>query len=161
MKIKYISWVPAVLIMILIFSYSSKPADNSNENSMKVVNRLIQIYENITHNSLESEQRAEIEETLNHIVRKGAHFCEYALLAAAISFYFLMQNIVSSKRFLLSVMISFFYAATDEFHQTFVTGRTGMFKDVMLDTAGAATGSLIFLLILIILSRIKNKCLTN
>ena len=35
------------------------------------------------------------------------------------------------------------YAATDEFHQLFVPGRSGQVSDVILDSAGAAIGVLI------------------
>ena len=32
------------------------------------------------------------------------------------------------------------YAATDEFHQLFVPGRSGQISDVLLDSAGALAG---------------------
>ena len=35
------------------------------------------------------------------------------------------------------------YAATDEFHQLFVPGRSGQISDVILDSAGAALGVLL------------------
>jgi len=33
-----------------------------------------------------------------------------------------------------------FYAASDEFHQTFVPSREGCVRDVMIDTSGALAG---------------------
>ena len=36
-----------------------------------------------------------------------------------------------------------FYAATDEFHQLFVAGRSGQIKDVLIDTIGACIGLLV------------------
>lgn len=39
------------------------------------------------------------------------------------------------------------YAATDEVHQIFVAGRSGMFTDVLLDSAGVLAGVLLGLLI--------------
>jgi VanZ family protein len=40
------------------------------------------------------------------------------------------------------------YAASDEFHQLFVPGRSGEVKDVLIDSAGAVTGALLFYLAL-------------
>ncbi|MDY6314114.1 MAG: VanZ family protein, partial [Clostridia bacterium] len=47
----------------------------------------------------------------------------------------------------ISLLCSALYAASDEFHQLFVPGRSGEFRDVCLDSAGALTGILIFILI--------------
>ena len=41
---------------------------------------------------------------------------------------------------LISLAFCAFYAGTDEFHQRFVPGRAGVFRDALLDTAGAAVG---------------------
>ena len=40
------------------------------------------------------------------------------------------------------------YAATDEYHQTFVPGRSGRVSDVLVDLLGSAIGTLGILLIL-------------
>ena len=39
----------------------------------------------------------------------------------------------------ISCLVTFFIAMLDEYHQTFVDGRTGVFDDVSIDTAGAIT----------------------
>jgi len=44
-------------------------------------------------------------------------------------------------------LLSFLYACSDEFHQTFVPGRAGQFKDVLIDTAGALIGLIVVTLI--------------
>ena len=36
------------------------------------------------------------------------------------------------------------YAFTDEVHQLFISGRTGELKDIIIDTAGATIGLLIY-----------------
>ena len=43
--------------------------------------------------------------------------------------------------------VIFLYAASDEFHQSFVPGRTALCSDVLIDTAGGATA--VFLLWLV------------
>jgi len=90
MKLKYISWIPAVIIMGIIFYFSSRQVDNSNESSLTIANRILNIYENITNSNYQENVRTDILDSINHIVRKGAHFCEYALLACAIAFHLLV-----------------------------------------------------------------------
>lgn len=63
-------------------------------------------------------------------LRKAAHMFEYAVL------YALARRAFSGsgpKAFLFTVA----YAATDEWHQTFVAGRAGAVSDVVVDAAGA------------------------
>lgn len=70
--------------------------------------------------------------------RKFAHLFEYGLLA------FLLARALSGigwiPRRVLAVgfLLCFFYAASDEIHQSFVPGRFGKVRDVALDSLGAA-----------------------
>ena len=157
MKLKKISWIPAIIVMIIIFAFSSKPADSSNESSMTVADRILSAYETTTQVQIETEQRYQVLETMNMIVRKGSHFCEYALLAVAIAFHFFVHGLTGMRLLLLSVTLSAVYAATDEFHQTFIPGRSGQFRDVMIDTSGATAGMLFFFIILMIYQTHRNK----
>ncbi len=45
---------------------------------------------------------------------------------------------------LLAILAAALYAASDETHQLFVAGRSGRVTDVMIDSAGAILGVLIF-----------------
>jgi len=71
------------------------------------------------------------------IIRKCAHFIEYCIL----SFLF-FRALLGEKRLLsahlLSVLFSFLYAVSDEYHQSFVLVRTASPIDVAIDTLGAA-----------------------
>ena len=53
------------------------------------------------------------------------------------------QKSLGKLRIFIPWLITAGYAATDEFHQLFVPGRSGQVSDVILDSAGAATGVLI------------------
>ncbi len=153
---KYLSLLPAIIIMIIIFSFSSKPADDSNQSSMSIVTEFLKIYENVSNVQYQAETKEKIENTLNHIVRKSAHFCEYALLAAALAFHLYIRKQKGKLLYLLPVVVVFLYASIDELHQLFVPGRSGAFRDVLLDTTGGVAGSLIFALIVInIIGKIK------
>ncbi|MDF2538325.1 MAG: hypothetical protein K0S76_1346 [Herbinix sp.] len=155
MKLKYISWLPAVIIMGIIFMYSSKPAVNSDESSMFYANQILDVYEKITGNEIEGAEREKNLEDINHIVRKSAHFIEYGVLACFVAFHFFVSKRKRIHILLLATAISAIYAATDEFHQLFVSGRSGQMKDVLLDSSGAFTGALTFCLIITVLQRKK------
>lgn len=157
MKLKYYSWIPTALIMIMIFAFSAKPAVNSNESSLKIVNNIIHIYQTVTNTEITADQRTKLESKLNFIVRKAAHFSEYSLLAFSIAFHLTVWGKKGKRRYLFPIMISFLYAATDEYHQIFVPGRSGMFTDVLIDTSGAAFGTLFFGLLFLLITVIKKR----
>lgn len=72
---------------------------------------------------------------LEFIIRKGSHFCGYGL--AALIFYVLYRKLQLRFSFLLAVVTIFIIACLDEYRQSFIPGRTGIFDDVKIDTAGA------------------------
>lgn len=149
MRLKHISWLPAALLMISIFAFSSKPAETSNESSLTIANKIFTAYETLTNTSYEGTDRLNILEKINHIVRKGAHFSEYAFLACTIAFHFMVLRKSKKWLFIDTIILSFLYAVSDEYHQTFVVGRAGRFTDVLIDTTGAVTGVLLFLIIVV------------
>jgi VanZ family protein len=65
--------------------------------------------------------------TWDAILRKGAHMTEFGLL------WFLWTRLVGPFG---ALAISLAYAASDEFHQTFVDGRHGTPVDWAIDAAG-------------------------
>jgi VanZ family protein len=67
------------------------------------------------------------------IVRKFGHVTGYALLTAL--WVWALRG-MARRPVLLAACISFAYACTDEFHQTYVSGRTGTPVDVGVDAAG-------------------------
>jgi VanZ family protein len=70
--------------------------------------------------------------TWDLILRKAAHMAEYGLL------WFLWYRALELRSAWPAVAITLAYAATDEFHQTFVEGRHGSPVDVLIDAAGVA-----------------------
>lgn len=145
MKLKQVSWLPAAIIMGVIFFFSSKPAEVSDQNSLSIAEGILTTYENIVKTSYEKDIRIVKLAELNHFVRKGAHCTEYAILSIAVAFHFFVKGKRGMYLFLLSVAITAMYAATDEFHQLFVPGRSGEIRDVVIDTIGAVIGGLVFL----------------
>ena len=78
-------------------------------------------------------------------VRKTGHLAEYAVLALLL-WRALRQPVPGDPRpwswrvAARALLLALCYAATDEFHQTFVPSRDGTVTDVLLDTLGAALG---------------------
>ena len=82
------------------------------------------------------------------IIRKTAHFGEYAVLAllAARAFLSSAHDALRRQWLLISFALVALYALFDEFHQSFVATRTGSIYDSLIDMAGGATAlTLLFL----------------
>ena len=79
---------------------------------------------------------------IDTVGRKLLHFGEYALLCF-LSWRLLRTVVPPRRAALLALAIASAYAATDEFHQSFVDGRHGTPVDWAIDTAGAATAALV------------------
>lgn len=157
MKLKYLSWLPAVIIMGIIFLFSSKTADLSRESSLGISIALLDFYDNIKNVQFQEPEKINILAMIDHLVRKTAHFTEYGCLSAAIVFHFTVWKKSLRYKTWIPVVIAGLYAATDEYHQTFVSGRSGQVSDVLLDTAGAATGAFVFCMLIILVNRIRQR----
>lgn len=72
-------------------------------------------------------------------IRKAAHFAEYFIL---FQFFFLGlgKKTPWPMRGYAALFLAFLFAASDEFHQTFIPKRTGLVQDVLIDTLGALFG---------------------
>lgn len=85
---------------------------------------------------------------IEFFIRKGAHFGSYFLLGG--SLFLGLQPKLKQKQLVLAGFFAWFsatgYAAIDEFHQMLTGGRTPLFQDVMLDSAGALTACLLIIL---------------
>ena len=66
------------------------------------------------------------------VLRKLAHMAEYALL------WLLLHRAFEYRHRLAAVAFALAYAASDEFHQSFVEGRHGTPVDVLIDAVGIA-----------------------
>jgi VanZ family protein len=84
--------------------------------------------------------------TILVVIRKCAHVTEYAVLALLLWRALRSMPTLRAKMsisFAAALLACAFFAASDEFHQTFVKSRTPSVRDVLLDVAGALVGLLI------------------
>ncbi len=120
-------WAAAAAWMALIFLMSAQP--QSGEHSDFLV-RLIT-------STFQLEPTPEQAVQWHHLLRKGAHFTEYAVLAALAAW----ALPAGRWRWVAAWAIATGYAATDEFHQAFVPNRGPTMTDVGIDSMGAAAAS--------------------
>ncbi|SVB74745.1 uncharacterized protein METZ01_LOCUS227599 [marine metagenome] len=73
---------------------------------------------------------------LNYAVRKCAHAAEFGILTVFLFRSLHPKPLEVGKARLWSVLLSLAYAASDEFHQSFVPMRSGKATDVLFDAAG-------------------------
>lgn len=135
---KLAAWLAVVGWMALIFFLSHQPASVSSGLSSGITEFLLGLV-----NSIFPDSDAGVEQ-FHTFVRKNAHFIAYLILG------FLLVNAVgklrelSGRALLVSFIVAVLYAASDEFHQLFIDGRSGELRDVGIDSAGAATGVVLY-----------------
>ena len=78
---------------------------------------------------------------VDSVGRKLVHFAEYALLCF-LWWRALRTQMPVARAALLAFALSSAYAATDEWHQSYVEGRHGTAVDWAIDSAGAAAAAL-------------------
>lgn len=102
-------WLPPILLMITIFILSS-------------------------------QQRVTVSDTkhVDFIIFKGLHVIEYGLMYLLWfrAFYSIKHKLTSRQLYLYPAIISFLFALSDEFHQTFVPTRQGHIRDIFIDLIG-------------------------
>lgn len=143
--LRIVSGVVAVILMIIIFLFSAQPAEVSDKTSLSLTALLF------------SGEEIDVLLLINVFVRKAAHMAEYAALAVPC---WLFLSTFELKRLwgnVLPFLFSAFYAATDEIHQLFVPGRSGQFKDVLIDSFGALLGVIFINLVMYFIRRCQEK----
>jgi len=142
--------------MIIIFTLSSQNGTMSSDLSIRVARRIAKLIF-FKYESMSEQLKETIVNGLNGFVRKLAHFSIYALLGinVSISVSFITNKIRS--RIIMSVFVCGLYAALDETHQYFVSGRSGAITDVLIDTSGSVFGIIAVLTVCSVIYYIKNK----
>ena len=114
--------------LIVIFGHSSMPAATSNAESLGFLAVLQRAFPSLT----------------NHLLRKIGHFTEFAILGV-----FVTGTFRNAKNFTLykPLGLCLFTAVCDETLQLFIAGRSGNVRDIWIDFAGAACGTLLTWLI--------------
>ena len=122
------NWMPPIVWMVLIFAGSSDVL-SAEHTSRFIVPFLRWLDPHMSFATITA---------IHLIVRKLGHFTEYAILAALLwrglrgTFVGFSLGIIAAATFLITAA----FAASDEFHQSFVISRTSSVHDVMIDCVG-------------------------
>ena len=150
--IKIISWLLVIIWMIIIFMFSSMDTNESNSKSENTINKVIETTLDTTNNIGITDKHPSnnkinnVVKTLNYPLRKCMHASIYLILAILLINALTKYKIKISKKLFITLILCFIYALLDEYHQTFVFGRTGQFSDVLIDTTGSSIGIIIYLI---------------
>lgn len=70
------------------------------------------------------------------VVRKLGHMVEYAVLTLLLSRALRAHGLSPRRRWATAAFLALLYASLDEYHQSFVPGREGSPRDVLIDAFG-------------------------
>ncbi len=127
-------WWPALAWAVVISTFSTGAF--TSENTSRIIIPIL-------HWLLPSAPRETLD-FIHHIIRKCAHFTEYFILS-----WLILRGIRAGRKethlawALLAILLVAGYASLDEFHQSFVPGRTAAVGDVLIDTSGGTAAQLI------------------
>ena len=142
-----------VLWMVLIFCLSAQNAEESSSVSGHLLEELLSAFTPGWYGMTAAEQQ-KLLDSWHTVFRKCGHFSEYAVLGTMLTLFFRWGHTEKQEkpymRLWLPAVLALCYAATDEFHQSFVPGRSCELRDVMIDFSGALLGMAIVSAIIVI-----------
>jgi len=147
--LKLLSLVPTILLLFLIFGFSAQDGESSGSLSFEISLFLVKLASPFLPTAMSEEVLLERAELIHYFVRKAAHMTEYFLLTLSLQLpltAWFSDKISPKLRIVIGFAATALFAALDEFHQTFVPGRSGNFTDVCIDSTGALIASLCLLL---------------
>lgn len=157
-----IFWIRGIFLaatlswMIVIFSFSAQPADDSGATSQGVGAFLAEFFVPGYEDWSTQRQEAFVEK-IDHPVRKAGHLTEYAVLGTLVTGTVLSFGLRGKRAALTAEGIGVLYAASDEFHQLFVPGRGSQVTDVLIDASGFAVGVAAAFVIFWMICRYRRK----
>lgn len=140
--LKPFSFVPALMMMSLIFSFSSQDGAASGNLSYKVSEIIVESANEAFELHWSGSEIHYYIEQIHYPVRKLAHMTEYFLLAVSVSFPLYVYGVRGLWLPILAGGFCVGFAALDEYHQSFVAGRGPSKKDVAIDSIGVLAGVL-------------------
>ncbi len=141
---KFFLWLAIAGVTFLIFWFSGQDATESTDVSQGLLARILGCFPFFS--GLPREKQWGILLFFEKPIRKSAHFLIYASLGFFVAWQSKLYGFDGKKQTGIVLIFTFLYACSDELHQRFVPGRSGQWSDVCLDTIGAMTGYLAFLL---------------
>lgn len=141
-----------IAMMIVIFCFSMEDAENSDRTSGQISREVVHVV-HPDYDQKPPEIQKSYFDSVQHLVRKAAHFTEYMILGMLIRFT--LTSWVGMRKGLTAAAwgLGTIYAGTDELHQLMINGRSGQWTDVLLDSCGVLTGTLIACAVICLVSK--------
>lgn len=144
MKRTFIIILTLILLVataVLIFGFSAQTADESSGLSVQVARFFVAIL-TPDFGELSASAQRELIASVHGLVRKAAHFTEYAVLGLVLAAH--LRAVLPELGILsvsgIAALLGAAYALFDEWHQFFVDGRDAQLLDVLIDSAGILCG---------------------
>lgn len=141
--LKPLSFLPAILMMYVIYSFSAQTGEVSGQLSYKISYKIVETKNQLLNENKSSAELAVSADTIHFYVRKAGHMTEYFLLAVAISFPLYVYGVRGIWLVILAGIICVGFEGLDEYHQSFVADRGPSLRDVGIDSIGALIGILV------------------
>ena len=125
---RQIGYTLVIFWMALIFFLSQQDASVSSQQSGVIVDYVRPLLSSITG------------DLLTFLTRKSAHIFMYFVLGGLLYNVARTYSLATRKAVVLCILIAMSFAISDEIHQTFVAGRSGEVRDVLIDTTASAAG---------------------
>ena len=155
MQIKRVClWLLVILIAGLIFFFSAMNGPDSMELSSGFTVWFMHLF-HPDYESMSPEKQKQIYQLFVFIVRKMAHFTEFAALGMSLILLLREYRLPHAAKWAWA--IGTFYAGTDELHQYFNGTRTPSLRDVAIDSAGVVFGVMVMILLWYLIRQIKSK----
>ena len=122
----------SLAMLAFIFIRSAQPSADSKEESNRILELLRTLFD---------PKGVFFTERWTTIIRKIAHFAEFAVLGALIGGFTLsLCELRGARYYALPLLLVLLAGVVDETIQTFVLGRSGSPRDVLLDFCGSIAG---------------------
>lgn len=141
--LKPMSFLPALAVMYMITSFSAQDGVTSSQISGEVSDGIIAVMNEKLDLGFSEEQVAELSEKIEIYVRKLAHMTEYFVLAVSVAFPLYVYGLRGIWLMLIAGLFCVGFAGLDEYHQSFVAGRSPSVRDVCIDSIGVFVGILV------------------
>ena len=141
--LKPLSFAPALVVMYMIFSFSAQDGAQSSAVSTRVTERIVAEIDERFDMGWDAATQEHYVERLNYYVRKSAHVTEYFVLAVTVAVPLYVYGVRGIWLIFCAGAICVGYAGLDEYHQSFMVGRTATIRDVGIDSIGIFPGILV------------------
>ena len=147
-------WGCTIAVAVMIFLFSAQSGLKSSTISDWFADLLIPVIDP-EFEELPAVEQVTVESFAQKLVRKTAHFAEFALLGFFLRL--LTGSYAMRQPTRWAWLAGTLYACTDELHQLFVPERSCLWQDVLLDSCGVLAGVAAAYALLVLLGRRQNK----